>query len=379
MPTDNPITKSKKRAAALSVGSNITLVLGKLFVGIWTNSVAVISEAIHSAMDLLAAIIAFVAVSYSDRPPDQDHSHGHGKIENLSGAIEALLIFGAVVFIGYESIEKLIHGGEVKQVYLGAVVMGASAVVNTVVSWHLQRVGRRYDSEALLADAAHLRTDVYTSLGVLVGLLLVHFTHIGWLDPAVAMAVALLIVYEAWVITRRSVGGLLDRSLPEADLAVVERIIRETGLSYHALRSRKSGAVRKVDLHLDVSPSATAEQIHELCDRIEEQIHRALPGTQVLIHPEPAVELDATRTVLSYVEQILEQHNDLFVSYTELHVHECPDGLHVSLCLQVRPTLTILDLQRINRHLTGHIEQRAPEAKIFIHAEPATGRRRDVN
>ena len=166
-----------------------------------TGSVAVISEAVHSAMDLLAAIIAFVAVSLSDRPPDADHPHGHGKIENLSGAVEALLIFGAVVFIGYEAIDKLMHGNEVQADLPRRHRDGRSAAVNTVVSWHLQRVGRQTDSEALLADSAHLRTDVYTSLGVFAGLTAVHFTGITWLDPAAALAVALLIVWEAWQIT----------------------------------------------------------------------------------------------------------------------------------------------------------------------------------
>lgn len=362
---------SKRRAAALSVGSNTVLVLGKLFVGIWTGSVAVISEAIHSAMDLLAAVIALVAVSLSDRPPDRDHAHGHGKIESLSGAVEALLIFGAVVFIGYEAIEKLIHGGEVRQIYLGAIVMGASAVVNIVVSWHLQRVGRRTDSEALLADAAHLRTDVYTSAGVLVGLLLVHFTGIGWLDPAVALAVGLLIVHEAWVITRRSVQNLLDVSLPAEDLQLVERIIHQSGLTFHALRSRKSGAERRIDLHLDVSPKATAAQIHDTCDQIEEEIRRALPNTQVLIHPEPTMERDSTRTAEWWVRQILDQHAELFVGYADLHIHDCPEGLHISLRLQVDPGATVADLNRIHRHLAEHIEQHVPDAHLYIQPEAA--------
>lgn len=362
--------RRKRRAAALSVGSNTLLVLSKLVVGLWTGSVAVISEAIHSAMDLLAAVIAMVAVSLSDRPPDDDHSYGHGKIESLSGAVEALLIFGAVVFIGYEAIEKLLHGGAVKQVYLGAAVMGVSALVNIVVSWHLQRVGRQTDSEALLADAAHLRTDVYTSLGVVLGLLLVQFTGIHWLDPVAALAVALLIVHEAWVITSRSVGMLLDRSLPQQDLQAVERIIRATGLTFHALRSRKSGAERKIDMHLDVSPKATAEQIHAICDRIEDEIRRELPRAQVLIHPEPTLELDPSQTVRWWVEQVLAQHEDLFLSYSDLQTHEDPDEVHVSLRLQLPPDTSVMQAQGIYEHLLSHIEQHVPHARLYIQPEP---------
>jgi len=363
--------RSKRRAAALSVGSNTTLVLGKLFVGILTGSVAVISEAIHSAMDLIAAIIALVAVSLSDRPPDRDHSYGHGKIESLSGAVEALLIFGAVVFIGYEAIDKLLHGGEVQKIYLGAVVMGVSAVVNTFVSWHLQRVGKRTDSEALLADAAHLRTDVYTSVGVVIGLLAVQFTGIHWLDPAVALAVGLLIVHEAWVITRRSVGVLLDESLPAADLEVVERIIHQTGLTFHALRSRRSGPERKIELHLDVSPKSTATQIHAACDQIEEEIRSELPNTQVTIHPEPTVAHDDTRTVEWWVRQTLEQHQDLFMGYSDLHVGDCPEGPRIAFRIKVPPQTTAAELHHLCEHLTEHMRQHIPDANVCIQPEPA--------
>jgi cation diffusion facilitator family transporter len=363
--------RSKRLAAALSVGSNTLLVLVKLVIGLLTQSVAVISEAVHSAMDLLAAMIALFAVTYSDRPPDADHSHGHGKMEHLSGAVEALLIFGAVLFIGYEAIERLIEGGQVQQAYLGAIVMGVSTVINIFVSWHLYRVGSRTDSDALLADAAHLRTDVYTSLGVLVGLLLVHFTHLQWLDPAVAMAVALLIIREAWIITRRSVGGLLDQSLPESERQIVQRIIGDEGMSFHELRSRKSGATRKIDLHLDVSPKATAEQIHQICDHLEAKIARQLPGAQVLIHPEPLLELNGTRTIQLWVEQILEHHKTMFFGYSDLHTHETANGVHISLRLQVDPSLTIAEVYRLTDHLADHIKQHVSEAHVYIHPEPA--------
>jgi cation diffusion facilitator family transporter len=284
---------NKRRAAAVSVGSNALLVVGKLVVGVVTHSVAVISEAIHSGMDLLASLIAFVAVSYSDRPPDTGHPHGHGKIENLSGAIEALLIFGAIIFIGYEAVGKLVHGGKVEHVHLGSIIMGVSAAMNTVVSIYLQRVGRKTESEALLADAAHLRTDVYTSLGICAGLLLVHFTGRQWLDPVSALAVALLIVWEAWVITRRSVGVLLDEGLPEEDVAVLREVVGKEGATFHTLRTRRSGSTRTFDLHLDVNPEDTIGAVHALCDRIKEGVRRRLPNSQVLIHPEPTSTRDS--------------------------------------------------------------------------------------
>lgn len=358
--------RSKRRAAAVSVASNTCLVLGKLVVGVMTSSVAVISEAVHSAMDLLAAVIAFVAVSLSDRPPDLDHPHGHGKIESLSGAIEALLIFCAVVFIGYEAIEKLIHGGAVERIHLGAIVMGGSAVVNTVVSCYLQRVGTRADSEALLADAAHLRTDVYTSLGVFAGLLLVHFTGVQWLDPVTALVVALLIVREAWLITRRSVGNLLDESLPATDRAAVEAAMRDLGVSFHALRSRKSGSARKIDLHLEVPATASAASVHALCDRIEEAIHARLPNAQVLIHPEPAVESGVLRDADTRVNAILAQHRRRLRGYRELRVCNCDGTLHIALRCGVAPTTTAEEIDELSAHLGRHINEQLPGAQVFI-------------
>ena len=366
---------SKRYAAGFSVASNTFLVLAKLVVGVITRSVAVISEAVHSAMDLLAAVIAFVAVSYSDRPPDREHPYGHGKIESLSGAIEAVLIFVAVFFIARESIEKMIHGGAVEKVYLGSAVMGLSALVNTAVSIYLQRAGRLTDSEALLADAAHLRTDVYTSLGVMVGLLLVHFTKIQILDPITALSVALLIVWEAWQITRRSIGNLLDRSLPEEEQRLLEDAIASAGGSYHELRSRKSGSSRKIDLHLDVSPTATASEVHALCDRIEQNVERALPGAQLLIHPEPAEQKDPAGVIRQWVASSLDQHARMFLGYSDLDVTAAGERVQVGLRLELAPGTTVEQIEETCRHLADHIREHVPGAQVYI--EPRVGSARE--
>ncbi len=366
----DPTTREKQRAAGLSVLSNITLVVGKLVVGLLTSSVAVISEAVHSAMDLVAAIIAYAAVTLSGRPPDEDHPHGHGKIEDLSGAAEALLIFGAVAYIGYEAINKLVVGAHVEQIHLGVIVMAISSAVNVAVSWYLQRVGQRTESMALLADAAHLRTDVYTSLGVLVGLAAVHFTGVQLIDPVAALSVSLLISLEAWKITQRSVGELLDRSLPADERRVIEEIIQRAGLRYHSLRSRKSGATRKIDLHLDVSPKATAEQVHELCDRVEREVQEALPGAQVLIHPEPDVELDRTAPAGRQVTLILEGHRDLFDDFGDVHVTEDEGRIHVIFRVRLPNSTTVEQVQDVVQHLDEHIQQHVPDAEVFVHPSP---------
>ena len=363
-------TREKQRAAGLSVVSNTALVVGKLVVGMLTGSVAVVSEAVHSAMDLLASIIALAAVSLSGKPPDHDHSHGHGKIEDLSGAVEALLIFGAVVFIGYEAITKMVSETRVEQIHLGIIVMGVSSAINVAVSWHLQRVGRRTDSVALLADAAHLRTDVYTSLGVLVGLVLVHFTGVQIIDPVAALVVSLLISLEAWKITQRSVGDLLDRSLPADELQQVQRVIERAGLKFHSLRSRKSGPTRSIDLHLDVSPKATAEQVHQLCDSVERKIQQALPRTEVLIHPEPDLELDRTRSAAGQVTRILEGHRELFHDFADVHVNEDEGRIHVAFRLRLESGVTLADFSHVVEHLNEHLAEHLPGAEVFVHPLP---------
>ncbi len=362
--------RRKRRAAALSVASNTTLVLGKLLIGMLSGSIAVISEAIHSGMDLLAAVIALIAVSLSDRPPDKEHPFGHGKIENISGAVEALLIFGAVIFIASEAIHKLLHGGEIKLVYLGAAVMAFSALVNTFVSWHLQRVGEQTDSDALLADAAHLRTDVYTSLGVFFGLLLVHLTRIWWLDPLVALSVALLILREAWLITRKSFGGLMDESLPHEERVAIEEIIQKAGMKFHALRSRKSGPNRKIELHLDVNPQATALQVHSMCDQIESDIEKLLPGSQILIHPEPHLPQEDSHSIQNQIIRILEDHRDLPGRVSDLQSHQCADGFYVILRMNVAPHFTIAAAHQMRQRLVEMIKEKLPHVHLALELKP---------
>jgi cation diffusion facilitator family transporter len=181
----------KVKAAGLSVASNIALTAGKLVVGSIIGSVSVISEAIHSANDLLASFIALWAVRKSAQPPDQEHPYGHGKVENIAGTIEAVLIFIAAVFIISESIEKIRQGGEILEPGWGMLVMAVSAGLNFMVSSYLLKVGKEQDSVALEADGVHLRTDVYTSLGVMAGLGLIQLSGYWILDPIIAILVLL--------------------------------------------------------------------------------------------------------------------------------------------------------------------------------------------
>ena len=286
---------SKQGAALLSVFSNITLTLGKVVVGIATGSVSILSEAIHSGIDLLASLIALFSVRFSDQPADQDHPYGHGKIENVSGVVEGLLIFIAAGWIVAESVHKLRHGGELESLGLGVLIMGFSAVVNTLVSGLLYRVARRTNSVALEADAAHLRTDVYTSAGVFAAIGLIYLSHEFWdfhldfLDPIIALGVAAFILGVAWRITRKSFVPLLDARAVAEEKQIQGILAQYRGQvsHFHQMRTRRSGSTLHVDLHMGLPGERQLAEAHALSHEIKARIQQALPQAQVLIHVEP--------------------------------------------------------------------------------------------
>ncbi|MCL5257310.1 MAG: cation diffusion facilitator family transporter [Chloroflexi bacterium] len=281
---------SKTSVAALSVASNTTLTLLKLIIGISIGSVSVIAEAIHSGIDLLAATIAFFAVRTSAKPPDAKYQYGRGKIENISGTVEAVLIFIAALLIVYESANKLINGFELPQVDLGLVAMAVSVVVNIVVSRQLFKVGKRTESPALEADGHHLSTDVMTSAGVFAGLVIVRVTGWAILDPLVAIGVAGLIMRVAWAITRRSSGDLLDRSLPDEEQKKVTEILAQHSnllADFHEIKTRKAAGHRYVDVHLVVKADSSVAEAHRLCDHLEQDLSDALGSCTMSLHVEP--------------------------------------------------------------------------------------------
>jgi cation diffusion facilitator family transporter len=280
----------KVKAAGLSVASNIALTAGKLVVGSIIGSVSVISEAIHSANDLLASFIALWAVRKSAQPPDQEHPYGHGKVENIAGTIEAVLIFIAAVFIISESIEKIRQGGEILEPGWGMLVMAVSAGLNFMVSSYLLKVGKEQDSVALEADGVHLRTDVYTSLGVMAGLGLIQLSGYWILDPIIAILVALLIVKAAFDLFQKAFLPLLDTAADAETMDTVTEVLEDLKgefIEYHDLRSRKAGRDVHIDMHLVVQAQMSIEEAHDLCDTIESRIQERLNYSHVLIHVEP--------------------------------------------------------------------------------------------
>lgn len=284
-------TPRKRRAAALSIGSNVILILLKLVAGAVTGSVAIITEAIHSGIDLIASIVAYVSVRKAGVPADEEHRYGHGKIENLAAAIEGLLILVGSGIIVFESVRRLIDHVEVDRLGFGIAVLSLSAVVNLIVSAYLARTARETESPALEGDAAHLRTDAYTSIAVVVGLALVEATGADWLDPAVALVVAAAIVSAGWRILLRSSRVLVDEALPADELdAIREEVVAFCGrgvVGYHKLRTRRAGSRRHVDLHLQFRRGTTLEDAHRIAHEIQDQIAARLHGADVLIHLEP--------------------------------------------------------------------------------------------
>jgi cation diffusion facilitator family transporter len=284
------MTTGKTKAAAISITSNSLLILMKLIAGLVTGSVSLVAEAIHSVMDLAAAVIAFVCVRISDKPEDKKHPYGHGKAENISGVLEGILILVAAGIIVNEAVHKIIEGVELEIVEIGIVTMAVSIVVNIIVSRYLLKVSKTTDSLALEADATHLTTDVLTMSGVLIGLIAVKVTGIEIIDPVVAILVALLIVKTAIQIIMKSFGGLMDVSLPESEKAAIEKCLMEHSpllIGFHELRTRKSGSQRQVDLHLVIHKTASVEEAHNLCDHLETDIGKILPNTVINIHVEP--------------------------------------------------------------------------------------------
>jgi cation diffusion facilitator family transporter len=281
----------RSAAAAVSVVSNSTLILLKFAAGTITGSVAILTEALHSSIDLIASVVAFFSVRKAEEPADEDHRYGHEKIENVAAGIEGMLILVGSGVIAFESIRRLVHGTHVHEVGLGIVVIAFSMVANFGVSAFVSRRARQTDSAALSGDAAHLRTDALTSAGVLLGLIGVQVTGAAWLDPVVALVVAAAIVWSGVRILSRSARVLVDEALPAEELEAITAVVRSFGprgvAGFHKLRTRRAGARRYVDLHVQFRAGTTLEDAHATAHELQNAIQARLRGADVLIHLEP--------------------------------------------------------------------------------------------
>jgi cation diffusion facilitator family transporter len=285
--------RTKTAAAGLSIVSNATLIVLKLVAAAITGSIAILTEAIHSAIDLLASGVAFFSVRAADEPADREHPYGHEKLENLAATIEGMLILVGAGIIIFEATRRLVIGSEVDDIGIGIAVIGFSAVANLGVSAFLYRRARALESVALEGDAAHLRADVLTSVGVLVGLLLVQITGEPAFDAIAALGVAAAIIVAGVRIMTRSGRVLVDESLPAAELDRVEETIAAQRrvapeiAGYHKLRARAAGARRYMDLHLQFRSGTSLERAHDVAHEVRGAIEAEIPNSEVLIHVEP--------------------------------------------------------------------------------------------
>ena len=283
---------TKQGAALMSVASNTALILLKFVAGTVTGSVALLTEALHSSFDLVASVVAFVSVRKADEPADAEHPYGHEKIENMAAAIEGMLILVGSGVVVFESVRRLVVGGAVHDLPFGIVVLAISIAVNLVVGRQLAQRARETQSAALEADAAHLRTDALTSIGVLAGLVAVQVTGASWLDPVVALAVAASITVAGVRILLRAARVLVDEALPPEELdAVRDEVTAFAGhgvAGFHKLRARRAGARRYVDLHVQFARGTTLEAAHATSHSLERAIRGRLGAdSDVLIHLEP--------------------------------------------------------------------------------------------
>jgi cation diffusion facilitator family transporter len=278
------------RYAWLSIATAVLTIGLKAAAYFLTGSVGLLSDALESGVNLAAAILALVTLTVAAQPPDEEHAYGHDKAEYFSGGAEGTLILFAAVTIAVSAIQRLFNPQPLEQVGLGLAISVVAALCNLVVARILLQAGRQYNSVTLTADAHHLLADVWTSVGVVLGVGVVALT--GWtiLDPLIAVAVAGQIVYWGFQLVRQAVQGLMDTALPATEMekvvAVLERY-RARGVTYHALRSRQSGARRFVSVHIQVPGAWSVQRGHGVLEEIERELRQALSPISVFTHLEP--------------------------------------------------------------------------------------------
>ena len=288
---------TRSGAAKLALGVVISLIILKVIVSVISNSISITAQATDSFLDLFSIGITVIAVHMSVQPADEKHPFGHGKMEGISALIQAFLVLGAGGFIIYSAIQRIIHGVIIKP-DAGIAVMVISIIASYFLSRHLRRVAKVTESTAIDASAQNISADVYSAAGVLLGLLAVLIT--GWeiLDPIVALVMVGFVLKAGYETATRAFRELTDYSLPKEDMAILNSCIQEhfTELvSYHAVRSRRAGSERFVELHLVMPRDVTVEKAHEMCDHLEQDIKTKLPNSSIMIHVEPCDENDCVR------------------------------------------------------------------------------------
>ena len=281
--------RDKRRASGLSLAFNIFQTLLKIGAAILTHSVSVFSEAAHSSIDVLASLMAFVGVRVGAAPPDEEHPYGHGKVESLAGFGESILLFGTVIYILITAINRLVHKPPIERIDVGVIVMGISAVGCFLVSRYLVAVSKRTKSLALKSNGQHLTADCVTSIGVLAALALSKLSGLLWVDSAMAILIAVWMAVGAWHLAVEAFDHLIDKRLSDEELDQIETILKDHPevLGHHRLRTRLSGNMRYIDMHIVVPNEWSVVQAHSVADELEKKIAFELSPAQVVIHVDP--------------------------------------------------------------------------------------------
>ena len=284
--------QKKKIVAGLSITSNVILSILKIITGIISGSLSIISEAIHSLSDCAASVLTLFSVIKSSKPADNDHPYGHGKYEDMAGFIEGLLIVFASLFIIFEASKKIIFGINMDtENTLGIFVMFIAVILNIIVSALLFKIAREANSISLYADGEHLRTDVYSSLGVLIGLVLIKITGYSVLDPVIAILVAVIIFRAGYLISSKAAGNLLDHSIPDDNIDKIKQIIKlhscDVKLKRNSIKARQIGPSKDIDMILQFPENTSICMCHKICDEIEREIKSIYPNCTISIHSEP--------------------------------------------------------------------------------------------
>jgi cation diffusion facilitator family transporter len=377
-------TQEKVKVAFSSLVAAVFLTLTKLAVGVITGSLGILSEAAHSAFDLGAAVITYFTVKVSDKPADEGHHYGHGKFENLSALIEAILLLVTCGWIIIESFKRLIFKSvEIRVTPVSFAVMILAILIDLSRSTVLSRVANKYQSQALEADALHFRSDIYSSSVVILGLI---FVKIGFpiADPLAALGVAILVIYASIRLSKRTIDVLLDRApegLEQKVREVIEGIPEINSVS--RLRLRKAGNRYFLDMNIYVKKDSSLEKAHRITTQIEEKIATLLPNSDVIVHTEPdegggflqekSGLWNQEQDEEKIVAEILKQHFDEFVEFHDLSFTRSGDTRLIHLHLVMPKDVKIEDAHRLCDHLEQHIKSRLGESEISIHVEPCEG------
>lgn len=366
--------KEKKRVALNSIFAAVFLTFTKLIVGIMTSSLGIISEAIHSGLDLVSALIAYFSVRVSDKPADSSHHYGHGKIEYLGAFTESILLLFTCIWILEKATVQMCTGKiEVESSVIGFVVMGCSILIDTWRTHVLNRVAKKYDSKALKAEALHFLSDIFSSLVVIIGLI---FVSIGfkYADPVAAIVVAILVGIASIRLCKETIDVLLDKVPSDVEKMIKEKLSKMNAIyGFHKLRMRKTGKQIFIDFHITVDKEANISEVHTITDKISKELKSLEYEFDVTIHTEPETLKNAnkkTEKEKKIIAGIVYEHKDIIVNFHNLMIHRSSKDNNVDLHLVLPKNLDIQKAHGICDHLESDIMDSIPNAKVNIHIEP---------